>query len=77
MKRSFIVLVCIVAGVAGLALYRGWFGVAADNADGKRSVTVTVDKDKIEQDKDKAVQKVQGLGQQAKDKAAATTQKVK
>ena len=74
MKR-FTVLVLIVAAVACLGRYRGWFRLASDNAADKSNVTVTVDKGKIKEDKNKAVQKVQDLGQKAKDKAAAATVK--
>jgi hypothetical protein len=77
MKRFLIVLVFVVAAVAGLGLYRGWFGFASDSAPDKANVTLSVDKGKIEQDKDKAVEKVQDLGHQAKDQTAATTQKAK
>ena len=77
MRGFLILIVLIVAGVAGLGFYRGWFHVASDSAADKANVTLTVDKDKIEQDKNKAVDKVQDLGHQAKEKAAATTQKTK
>ena len=77
MKKFLVLLVFILAGVAALGLYRGWFHVASDSAADKSNITVTVDKGKIEQDKDKAVEKVQDVGHQAKDKAAATTQKAK
>jgi hypothetical protein len=75
MKRFFIMLILIVAGGAGLGISRGWFHVGSDSAADKANVTLTVDKDKIKEDKDKAVERVQDLGHQAKDKAAVTTQK--
>jgi hypothetical protein len=77
MKTFLIVLVLIVAAVAGLGLYRGWFAFGSENASDKANVTLSVDKGKIEEDKDKAVEKVQDLGHQAKDKTATTTQKAK
>ena len=75
MKGFLFVLVLIVAGVAALGLYRGWFHLGSDSAADKVNVTLTVDKDKFKEDKDKAVEKVQDVGHQAKDKAAVTTQK--
>ena len=77
MKRFFIVVMLIVGCAAALGFYRGWFHLGSDSDAGKRSVTVTMDKDKIEQDKDKAVGKVQDAAQQAKDSAGATTRKTK
>jgi uncharacterized alpha/beta hydrolase family protein len=47
MKRLFIVLVLIAAGIAGLGYYLGWF-------------TVFVDKDKIRADEKRASDKVIG-----------------
>jgi len=61
--RFVIVLVLIVAGVVGLGYYRGWFHFTSDNSADKPAVTVTVDKDKITQDKSDAQKKVQDLKQ--------------
>ena len=77
MRGFLILIVLIIAGVAGLGFYRGWFHLASDSAADKPNVTLTVDKNKIEEDKTKAVDKMQDLGHQAKEKAAATTQKTK
>ena len=60
--RTVFVLVLILAGIAGLGFYRGWFRVTSDSAGDKSNVTVTVDKDKIQQDKEKAKDKAQDLG---------------
>jgi hypothetical protein len=63
MKRLFILLVLLVGGVVALGFYRGWFDVKYEKApDGKGQVTATVDNDKIEADKKRAAEKVQGLG---------------
>ena len=51
--RFVIVLVLIIAGIAGLGLYRGWFQVTSDRGTDKSTVTLTVDKDKMQQDKQK------------------------
>ena len=57
--RLFTILVLLVAVVVALGLYRGWFHVASDNS----AVTVTVDKDKIQQDKTEAQTKVEAVKQ--------------
>jgi hypothetical protein len=75
MARMLLVRALIVAIVAGLGFYRGWFHFSSGSDDTKAHITVSVDKDQIQKDKDKAVDKVKDLGQQAKDKVATTTQK--
>jgi hypothetical protein len=61
--RFLIVLLLVVLSVGALGLYRGWFHLASDSGSEKSTVTVTVDKDKIHQDKDDAQNKVQDLKQ--------------
>jgi len=75
MARILFTLVLIVAVVAGLGFYMGWFHVSSSSDGGSAQITVSMDKDQIQEDKDKAVDKVQDLGQQAKDKIETTTQK--
>ena len=74
MARMLLGLVLIVAVVAGLGFYMGWFHFSSSSDGNSANVTVSVDKDQIQKDTDKAVDKVQDLGQQGKDKVAATTQ---
>jgi hypothetical protein len=75
MKRLFLVLVFLVAGFVILGFSRGWFHVASATAEDQSNVTVTVDKGKMQQDKDKATGKAKELGQEAKDKASTTIPK--
>jgi hypothetical protein len=75
MKRLLLVLFVLAIIVFAVGLYRGWFRLASESADNTSNITLTVDKDKIEQDKDKAIAAVQDFGEQARDKAGATTQK--
>jgi hypothetical protein len=70
MKRFIILLVLLAAGIAGLGCYLGWFHMTTETVDGKSNVTVTVDKDKIRADEQKAKDKV-------KEKAADTVDKVR
>lgn len=76
MARVLLVLPLIVAVVGGLGFYMGWFHFSSSSDDNHTDVTVSVDKDQIQEDTDKAVDKVQDLGRQGKDEAATTTQKV-
>ena len=47
--------------VAIIGYYRGWFHTESYDSDVHRSVTLTVDKDKLNQDKSKAVDEVHAL----------------
>jgi hypothetical protein len=75
MKRFAAVIVLVIGAIAAVGFSRGWFNVASDNAAGQSNVTLTVDKDKMHEDKNKAVDKAQDLGHRAKNTAAATTLK--
>ncbi len=72
MARMLLVLVLMVAVVAGLGVYMGWFHFSSGSDGNSAHVTVSMDKGQIQ--KDKAVDKVQDLGQQGKDKVATTPQ---
>ncbi len=63
MRRLLVLLVVVVAGVAALGFYRGWFEVRWDRSGGQGQLTTTVNEDKIQQDRDRAVEKVQGVTQ--------------
>lgn len=66
--RTLIVLILLAAGLAGIGFYMGWFQLGTDNTADTSNVTLSVDKDKMKEDKDKAVEKVRDLGHQAADK---------
>ena len=61
--------------VMAVIVCMGWFHFSSGSDDGNAHIAVSVDKDQIPKDKDKAVDKVQDPSQQAKDKVATTTQK--
>ena len=72
MKRLFIVLVVLAVGVALVGFSRGWFHVSSDRSADTFGVTLTVDKDKVREDKDNVVDKAQSAGREATgDKGAA------
>jgi predicted negative regulator of RcsB-dependent stress response len=77
MIRVLLVLALIVAVVAGLGFYMGWFHFSSGRDDKNAHVAVSVDKTQIQKDKDKAVDKVQDLGKQAKDGVATTIQQAR
>ena len=63
MARFFMVLVVLGSVVAGVGFYRGWFQLTSGSAANNSNVTLTVDKDKIHQDKNDAQKKLQDLKQ--------------
>jgi predicted negative regulator of RcsB-dependent stress response len=73
MKTFVIGLVLILAGIFALSYWRGWIQFTSDKAADKPSVSLTVDKEKIQDDKNKVAETAHDLGHQAKDKATATT----
>ena len=77
MNRILAVLVLLVVAVAGLGYYLGWFHLSTDNEDHKKSVTITVDKEKIDADKEKAKEKVEHAGEKLKDEATHLGQEIK
>jgi hypothetical protein len=74
MKRLLLVLALVVAGAVALGFYRGWWSLASDGAGDKVHLTLTVDKDQIHEDKDKALRGVRDLGHKAKGEAAPPVQ---
>lgn len=67
MKGLILVLVLVAAGFVGLGFYMGWFQVSSSSGDKKSSITLSVDNNKIQEDKDKAADKLQDMGQPAKE----------
>jgi hypothetical protein len=77
MRRFLIGIVVVVACVAGVGLYRGWFQVTSDSANDQRNVTFSADQNKIKEDENKVVQKVKSLEDRVKDKSATPAEKSK
>ena len=77
MRALLVVVVLLFVGIAGLGFYRGWFHLSTNSTDQKPSATITVDKDKIHADEEKAKDTVQGLGQEVKEKTGDLTEQVK
>ena len=77
MRTLLVVIVLLLVGTAGLGFYRGWFSLSTDNTDHKPSATIMVDKDKIQEDEQRAKEKVQAFGQEAREKTGGRADKVK
>ena len=70
-----LVVVCVLL-LAGLGFYRGWFRLSMENKGHKPSATITVDKDKIQEDEQIAKEKVHHFGQGAKERTGERADKV-
>ncbi len=77
MNRFLIVLVLLVAAVVGLGFYLGWWGLSTDSTNQKTNINITVDKDKIRKDAEKAKEKVHEAGLEMKERIGAESEKKK
>jgi Flp pilus assembly protein TadG len=68
MLIALILFALVVTGILVTGFYRGWFSLASLNDQGQSSATLSLNKDKIKADKNKAVEQVHDLGQEAVDK---------
>jgi hypothetical protein len=74
MKQVLVVLVLVAVGVVGLGFYLGWFHIGSENIDGKSNVTLSVNTNKIKEDKTTAVAKVQDVEHEIHDKVVGPGQ---
>lgn len=54
-------LVAIAVVIAVVGYYRGWFDAESHDTDGQRTITLTVDQDKLNQDKANVRQQVHDI----------------
>lgn len=73
MKSLLVLVVLLFVGIAGVGFYRGWLGLSTDTTDHKPSATITMDRDKIQADKDK----VQRFAHKATENSSDRTDKVR
>lgn len=76
MKTLLVVIVVLLVGIAGLGFYQGWFHLSTDGSGGTSSATLTVDKDRIQADEQKAKDEFQRLTHKMKAETGPTTEKV-
>ena len=77
MGRVSFLLLLLIAAVVGVAYYRGWFEVAKESSDQKTNITISLDQQKFQADKEKAQEKVQELERTIKDKTTTSSSKDK
>lgn len=69
MKRLLVLVVIILACGVGLGFYRGWFNLSTDGSDHTADVTISVDRDKIRGDEERAKKSVHELGHKPTEKS--------
>ena len=74
MIRLISTLLLLVAVVAGVGYFRGWFQFSSDRSNGDPTYSVTVDKDKIKEDEARAKKKLQDMEHKGQEKVAPATQ---
>jgi hypothetical protein len=77
MNRFLAVLFVLVVLGIGWGFYRGWFELTTGQQDQKTEITLTVDSEKILNDKDQAVESLQNLLGKAKAEVKTETNKAK
>lgn len=69
MKRLFVGIMILLAGVVGYGFYEGWFVVSAGDSGHEANVTLTVDRDKVRADE----KKLEGVGHELGKKISGPT----
>ena len=73
MKRFLFVVVLLLLGVVALGYHQGWFTVSGQGDGHRSTIDVNVNKDKINEDEEKAKNKAAELEKKLKEKAGEVT----
>jgi hypothetical protein len=68
MRALLGILIIVLIGVVVLGFYQGWFQVATHDSGQKSNFEISVDKQRIKEDEEKAKEKAQELQEKAKQK---------
>jgi hypothetical protein len=66
MKGFLVVLVLLIGGIIGLGFYMDWFQFSRTGEGQKTNYTISVDRERIREDADKAKERVREVGQELK-----------
>jgi hypothetical protein len=66
MRSLVFVVVLLLICIGGFGFYRGWFQLSTDSTTQRPNATISVDKDKIHQDEQKAKDEVGNLEHRTK-----------
>ncbi len=73
MKNLCTLVVLLVIGIGVLGYYRDWFQLSSDSTDKDATFHLTVDKERLKEDKETAKQQLQEAGKVLKEKAKEVT----
>ena len=73
MKNLCTLVVLLVIGIGVLGYFRDWFQLSSDSTDKDATFHLTVDKEKLKEDEEKAKQHLQEAGNVLKEKAKEVT----
>jgi hypothetical protein len=68
MRRFLGSLVILLLILAAVGYYQGWFNVSTGSQDQKSNISISVDKEKLRQDADKAAKGLENLADKVKAK---------
>jgi hypothetical protein len=69
MRKFFGCVIVLLLIVAAVGYYRGWFDVSTGSQDQKSNISISMDKEKLRQDADKAAKSLENLADKVKGKA--------
>ncbi len=75
MNRLLLVILLTAACAVGLGFYLAWFHLGSNNDNGKSNVTLSVDTDKFQKDRQTATASVQNVERQIHDKVVGPSEK--
>lgn len=73
MKNLCTLVVLLVVGIAVLGYYRDWFQFSSESTDKDATFHLTVDKERLKEDREKARDQLQETGRVLKEKAKEVT----
>jgi hypothetical protein len=76
-SRLITALVVIVLAVAAVGYYLDWFHVSTSRTNDQTDINITVDKDKIKKDEQKARESIQDAGREVKEQTGKVIEKGK
>jgi hypothetical protein len=75
MRRLLLLIVLLAAGVLVVGYYREWFKFSMSGTDSSTSINVTMDKEKIKEDEQKARENLENVGGKIRDQARDLSKK--
>jgi hypothetical protein len=75
MKRLLCIVVLLIAAVVALGYYLDWFKISTGGTEDKTNISITIDKNKVQQDTEKAKEKTKEKAEELQNKVKEKTGK--